>query len=458
MKLGRAGGVEQSTHELLAALARLDRKNHYILYCPRSTYYELGLPSGFSHTVCFSDRWEVERRRLCGTETRLPSSDVVHSLIGYIHPDLADRTGVLTIADLQHLHYPSFFSPQDLATRENHYGSSARLARQIICISEFTRHDVHQRLGVPQEKLQTIGIIPGAHAQETLTATQRERLLASLDIHGPYVFFPAHPWLHKNHDRLLQAWDKARRQLPPGWTLVLTGKPFPPDHPATERLQAQIREGSTRHLGYRSPLEMQAVLQGCELLVFPSLFEGFGLPVAEAIIAGRPVACSQCTSLPEIAGDAAAYFDPLSIEDMSRVLVDASTNPRLRDRLLLAAAARRQRFDPLASAAATLGVYLRTAGVSNTDAATIINAMKVEAAARPPVARGLRLARACHHARAAETAALAGKIITAAQQTALTFIHSPTMSWRRLILAWLCQLEIFVRRLPISKRPAPANP
>lgn len=460
MKLGRAGGIEQATHELINALAGLDRRNRYTLYCPRGTYYELDLPDGFTPTVRFSDRAEVARRHLRSpVENGLPAADLVHSFTGYSESDLIDRQGVLTVSDLLHLHHPEFFTEQDLAIRARRDRESFPQAKHIICVSEFTRQDVHRRLGVPLEKLTTIGNIPAGYARTKLDPVRQGRILSGLGLSGPFVFFPAHPWPHKNHHRLLQAWETVRSSLPAGWKLVLTGRAFPDDHPAAALLHRQHDAGITLHLGYRSPLEMQALLHGCEGLVFPSLFEGFGMPVAEAIVAGKPVACSRSTSLPEIAGEAAEYFDPLSVDDMARALRGLLTDEVLRQRLLTEGKARQARFEPQAVAAATLGVYLRVAGHTADEADAEVAELKEEADRRSAPVPSLRLARARHHARAAEVALRRFKIMAAASHISVTCVFSPAMAWNRFLLALVCHGEVVIRRIlsnkAVSSVPAP---
>jgi glycosyltransferase involved in cell wall biosynthesis len=106
-------------------------------------------------------------------------------------------------------------------------------------------------------------------------------------------------------------------------------------------------------------LEVRALYGSARALVFPSLFEGFGMPVAEAMIAGCPVACSNTTSLPEIGGDAAVYFDPQNAKEMARALVEISTNEALRGELLTAGRERNALFSSRLSAVKTLSLYRR---------------------------------------------------------------------------------------------------
>lgn len=139
----------------------------------------------------------------------------------------------------------------------------------------------------------------------------------------------------------------------------MTGRPFPEDHPAARMIRDQKLNNRIIHLGYRSPLEVRALFQGCLALMFPSLFEGYGMPVAEAIIAGKPVLCSNVTSLPELAGDAALTFNPNSADEIARSLLDIATNAELRAELAEAAIRRRALFSAHRSAIQTMSIYQR---------------------------------------------------------------------------------------------------
>jgi glycosyltransferase involved in cell wall biosynthesis len=140
---------------------------------------------------------------------------------------------------------------------------------------------------------------------------------------------------------------------------VMTGRPFPEDHPAAIMIRDSNLSLRVMHLGYRSPLEVRALFQGCLALAFPSLFEGYGMPVAEAIIAGKPVLCSNVTSLPELAGEAALTFDPNNVEEIAKSLLDVTTKPELRLALTEAAMRRRPLFSARRSAIQTMSIYQR---------------------------------------------------------------------------------------------------
>ncbi len=382
MELGHAGGIEQATYELVSAIARIDRRNAYRVMAPRSACHEWMLPQTFNMKFHYTDGVERETEALQSLLTnglaqsvgQMPvlntamrnlahlhklDFDLVHSVAGYTHPDLIGLPNILTINDLQHLHYPEFFTAQQLEERERLYRSSAERADHIICISEFTRQDVHRSYGVPLEKMSTVWIVPSRNVWDVVDPAERDSLLARLGLTGPFVFFPAHCWPHKNHARLVEAFSNVLSRLPADLKLVMTGRAFPEDHPAAVQIRDRQLESRVVHLGYRSPLEIRSLFQGCLALVFPSLFEGYGMPVAEAIIAGKPVLCSNATSLPEIAGDAALTFDPKNTHEIGEALVAIATQPALREKLAKAAVSRRHLFSARRSAVQTLSIYRR---------------------------------------------------------------------------------------------------
>jgi glycosyltransferase involved in cell wall biosynthesis len=130
---------------------------------------------------------------------------------------------------------------------------------------------------------------------------------------GGYLLYPANFWPHKNHRRLFEAL-RLRPNL--NVRLVCTGAP-------NALMQALAREAEPLGVvfaGYVSPAELAGLLQSCAGLVFPSLYEGFGMPVLEAMALGKPVLCSNVTSLPEVAGNAAIYFDPASPEQIATAI------------------------------------------------------------------------------------------------------------------------------------------
>ena len=382
MEIGRSGGAEQMAHELITGVSQIDHRNEYRVQCPRATYHEWSFPPGFRIQPHYSDEIETVTERVwAATTNRLAHSlglpplltpamrslrtlrrmdfDLVHSLVGYIHPDLEGFPHILTALDLQHIEHPEFFGESELAERDRLYRESCRRAQHIICISDYTRQDLHRHYGVPLDKMSVVWITPSRQVWRVLSLSQRNRLLAKLGVTGPFLFFPGHCWPHKNHQRLVEAFDQIIDSIPSDMNLVLTGRALPSDHPAALTIRERNLEKRVLHLGYRSPLEIQALFQSCHLLVFPSLFEGFGMPVAEAMIAGKPVACSNRSSLPEIAGDAALTFDPTDTQAIASSILEIVHSPERYAHLAAAARRRRSLFSARLGAVKTLAVYQR---------------------------------------------------------------------------------------------------
>ncbi len=160
-----------------------------------------------------------------------------------------------------------------------------------------------------------------------------------------YLLYPANFWKHKNHEMLLTAFGMARAQgLPEYVKLVCTGAPG-------ERRDWLMRATAGLGLdscvvfpGYLPDLELSALLANARGVIFPSLYEGFGLPVVEAMAAGIPVACSNATSLPEVAGDAAIVFNPKMPTEISAAILSLTLDESLRERCIAAGRVRASEF------------------------------------------------------------------------------------------------------------------
>lgn len=217
---------------------------------------------------------------------------------------------ICTIYDLQYKTYPEFFAPEDVAYRDRTFVEACRRANALAAISDYSREAAIRHGNLDPERIRTIHL-----RMARRMATWADENKAILDRLGlvpqRYLVYPANFWKHKNHEMLLTAFGMACRQgLPLDAKLVCTGE-------AGERQAWLLRAARTMNLGerilfpgYLHDAELAALMKQCRGVVFPSLHEGFGLPVIEAMAAGVPVACSNTTALMEVAGDAAIMFDP----------------------------------------------------------------------------------------------------------------------------------------------------
>ena len=252
------------------------------------------------------------RARYLPSETRrhVEAADVqvVHFPLTTQIPRIRSIPTVVTVHDLQHLVMPAFFSRVERLYRRAVYAPSIKQAQAVVAISEYVKDTIVDQLEVPADRI-TVSHFGVDHSTFKPEPSQRPS-----DTDAPFVLYPANAWPHKNHGRLLVAFEQVRQERPE-LRLVLTGA----GHQRAEKHDGvEIR-------GHVHRSELVRLYQTASALVFPSLYEGFGQPPLEAMACGCPVACSNAAALPEVCGDAVRYFDPrdpheiaLSIDDVLR--------------------------------------------------------------------------------------------------------------------------------------------
>lgn len=307
---GLVGGSETYARELCRALARIGELE-YSVFVPSIAP---GAGGSLPTTVVPEYRARTTmpgRIAAMSLASAMPSRirrrfqaagvDVLHFPLSVMIPRVDRPSAVTTVHDLQHELYPRFFSRAELAYRRAVYGWTVKHSRLLIAISEHARHTIIDRYDLDPQRVRTVhlGI---DHTRFSPGDAERR----------PFILYPANRWPHKNHERLFAAFALVRRERPE-LRLVLTGR-------GHER--AQLPDG-VESRGHVSSDELVALYRSAGCLVFPSLYEGFGLPPLEAMACGCPVAVSSATSLPEVCGDAAEYFDPLSPDDIAAAVLRA---------------------------------------------------------------------------------------------------------------------------------------
>jgi glycosyltransferase involved in cell wall biosynthesis len=355
---GRAGGIENLARAFLGELLRLDASNRYRVLLPAEARYDFDLRGHSNITLTAADGPRRLRRLLVGATRRLHrlaglnywrtpevaalrdaaalDAEVALSIPGYILRDLWPLTNVLVVPDIQHEYCPEFFSPRDLIERRHAYADSARRAVRVCAISEFTRQTLIERLGVEPAAVITTHLAadPLFHPDSPCRGNPGPTLEKYGLKAGQYLLFPGNTWPHKNHRAAFRALQilRAAHGLDP--LLVCTG--------AAKEAHGDLREAvrdlglseRVRFLGYCPATDMPALYEGAAALLFPSLFEGFGMPILEAMWCDCPVVASRTTSLPEIAGDAALLVDPHAPEEMADALNRVLTSDELRRELV----------------------------------------------------------------------------------------------------------------------------
>ncbi len=306
---GISGGSETYVRELSRALARFGAHEYLALVPPLAPDAGDGLPTVVAGRYR-SSRTTVGRLRAMGDATLWPSGlrallddvDVVHYPLTVPVPR-PDHPHVITVHDLQHLDLPQLFPRAERLFRQLAYDRASRKAAEVIVMSEFVRERAVELLGLDPD-----------HVHAVWLGVDHDRFTPSAEIERePLLLYPARPWPHKNHTRLFEAFAQIRRRRPE-LRLLLTGVGHD-QHALPEGVEARSVSGS----------ELVDLYRRAACLVFPSLYEGFGLPPVEAMACGCPVAAAAAGSLPEICADAAVLFDPLDPEAIAAGVDEALT-------------------------------------------------------------------------------------------------------------------------------------
>lgn len=220
---------------------------------------------------------------------------------------------VSTILDIQHEYYPQFFEPQELQHRRKFYQDIVKKVERVVCISDYTKNTFCEKYGYPEDRAQTIYI-----AIQNRFERADDRVLERLNIkNNQYIVYPANFWEHKNHKLLLNAFAMYAAENKE-MKLVLTGNPLTQSEYYDNLLKAMKIGGRTVITGYVTNEELYSILKNAKGLIYPSLFEGFGIPIVEAMHLNKLIACSNLTSLPEIGCSAICYFDPKKPDEILR--------------------------------------------------------------------------------------------------------------------------------------------
>ena len=366
---GHIGGMETYVRQLLSGLARLDAPHEYLVLVGREAK---GIAPRddprFTEVVADASapRWLLGVRsgqslwqwRAAGRELARWKHEVLHCTLHVPRPAWGARNMVVTIPDLKFEEFPDLWTFKQRTMLHVHCRLGARLARRIITLSEYARQCIVNRYRVPEDRID----VAYCGVDRDLFRPEKE---AGEDEgphpwpRGPFLFYPANTWPHKNHPRLLEALavlrDRHGRQVP----LVLTGAE---KHGHRDMLAAAERLRLTDQvhwLGYVSRRQLAACYRAATALAFPSLHEGFGIPVVEAMASGCPVVCSNTTATGEIAGDVALTFDPRSGEEMAAQLRRVLEEEPLRNELREKGLARAELFTWARCVSATLQSYER---------------------------------------------------------------------------------------------------
>jgi glycosyltransferase involved in cell wall biosynthesis len=353
-------GIGTYVRNLIRSLSALDSENRYVLLAkPGDREGLLDLPDNFQVALETSPVYSLRELAALSWQIYRHKLDLYHST-HYVLPAWVGSKVVVTIHDIIHLLYPEFL-PSNLAFLYAQRMIRRSLTRgdAIISVSQNTKDDLKHHFEVDGRKIQVVHNGVEDVFRQRLPTEDLLRWLRHLDLTQPYLLFvgnPAKP--HKNLDTVVQAYARARRMAQFDAPLVCVGSREGSEFKIRQRAEYLGIGDKVRLLGHVAQEALPAVYQGAELFLYPTLYEGFGLPVIEAMASGVAVITSNTSALKEIAEGYAHLVDPLDLDGIAKAISHLMGNPEARAKLAELGAGRAEAFRWDQAAAKTLEIYL----------------------------------------------------------------------------------------------------
>ena len=296
-------------------------------------------------------------QRICVSLPRLlqkTKPDVFHCQ--YIKPPFVKTRTVVTIHDLAHEHYPKFFHPLEAMRMKTLVRWTAGRADHILTVSEFSAADISRRCDVPREKI-TVAYQAAAPDFRPRDKTQcQEHIARNYGIDSPFILYVGRIQARKNLPRLVEAYARLRKQGTDA-TLVMVGKKDWQSEQVLMKIKDLGLENQVIFPGFVPFADLPLFYNAAEVFIFPSVFEGFGLPVLESMASGVATITSFGSSLEEVAGDGALLIDPNDTESITRALAKLLGDADLRRGLASRGLKRSAEFSAGELTEKTLDVY-----------------------------------------------------------------------------------------------------
>jgi alpha-1,3-rhamnosyl/mannosyltransferase len=353
-------GIGTYVRNLVRALAAIEQAREHrflLLVGPQGADVLGGLPDNFqlvperarvySFRELFALSWRLWRLRL----------DLYHAT-HYVLPLVVPCKAVVTIHDIIHLLYPEFL-PSRLAFfyAQRMIRGSLERAQRVITVSQNTRSDLLRHFSVDGRHIEVVynGVEAAFHRR--LDEAELAVWMQRLDLRRPYLLFVGNPKPHKNLDNVVQAFAKALAIHHFEGDLVCVGGPPEADLRTQQRAAAAGVADRLRLLGQVPDEALPAIYQGATLFLYPTLYEGFGLPVVEAMASGVPVITSNTSALREVGEGSAQLVNPLDVEALARAIAHSMADPEHRASLAELGRRRAREFSWERAGRRTLAIY-----------------------------------------------------------------------------------------------------
>jgi glycosyltransferase involved in cell wall biosynthesis len=362
-------GIGTYIRSLVHALGGIDQENRYTLVThPAEARMLAGLPENFHSAPYARDDHSVLDHVAFPMFLRRLSTDLVHIPLNRV-PLLMIKPYVVTIHDMANLFFEEETGNLRMQMRRYRFRRGLVRANRVIAVSDATRRDVENVMRVEPNRVRRVynAPDPGFHVSEAATeAEQQQRIMERYQINYPFLLYAGNIRRHKNVPRLVEAFAVVRDQLQShpvykDLRLVIIGDTIS-QYPAVRQTVIKSRvEHVVRFLGFVPFETLRCFYEVAAAFVFPSRYEGFGLPPLEAMACGAPVVASNVSSLPEVVGDAAILVNPENVFDIARGIREVLLDEELRQQLISRGRAQAARFSWERTARQVLEIYQEAA-------------------------------------------------------------------------------------------------
>ena len=344
-------GVEWYSYHVIRGLAQIDHKNRYQLYSdvvlPEAE--KTWLPENFNYRRL---RWPIKSLWTQGRlswEMRRRPSDVLF-VPAHVIPSVHPQKTVNTVHDVGFLDYPEGYSEKQLQYLKWSTRLAIKTCKKIITVSHFTKQALIERFDADADRIFVTHL--GYDRERYVPGHGNTEITERYGIVGPYIFYSGRLEPRKNIETLLKIFELLRTQ---GIeiSLVIAGPLGFKGDTYLEMIKRHPYSQAIRYVGWVSEEDKIGLLQNAFAMIFPSFYEGFGLPLIEAQACGVPVVCSDTTSLPEVGGDGALFFNPRQPEEAAGYIATLSRDLGRRQRLIKKGIENAQRFDWVTTAQQT---------------------------------------------------------------------------------------------------------
>lgn len=358
---GVVGGTETYARSLIRAFSRQGDDNEYSVFLNReSAGLDVTPGENFRRVICpinATNRaarysWEQGAMPL---QLRRIKPDLVHSL-GYVIPLAARGPQVVTVHDVNYLGHKGWRTGIGRTAFRFFAERTVKRADRIIAVSRFSRDEIVRHMGVDPGKVSVVHSAGREDPPRSTNGASTSEVVRNLK--RPYIMAFSALSAHKNIPRLISAFGRISSIVP--HDLVLVGH-MPVKSAVRAEMEAAGGDERIHFTGYLPETDVTALLANASLFAFPSLYEGFGLPLLDAMNVGTPVVCSSAGALPEVAGDAALLFDPHSEDDIAHALKRGLLDTDLRAGLIERGHENARAFSWDRTARETLDIYQQVA-------------------------------------------------------------------------------------------------